>query len=118
LSAHHQPHNLVAAIYAAACKQAAHGVATILTSAKKIASMLTSYFCDASSLHSSINVRETMRWWLAVARKKMWWWFASFGKSYNGDVLQHAKQLISLRLPQTTKYCIMRECENIHSWIS
>ena len=27
-------------------------------------------------------------------------------------------QLFSLRLPQMTKYCIMRECCNIHSWIS
>jgi hypothetical protein len=48
----------------------------------------------------------------------MWLWIASFGESYNGDVLQLAKQLFSLRLPQMTKYCVMRECENIHSWIS
>ena len=48
----------------------------------------------------------------------MWRWIASFGKSYNGDVLQYAKQLFSLRLPQMTKYCVMRECDNIHPWIS
>jgi len=59
-----------------------------------------------------------MWWWLAHARKKMWWWIASFGKSYNGGVLQHAKQLFSLRIPQMTKFCVMRECDNIHSWIS
>jgi hypothetical protein len=59
-----------------------------------------------------------MWWWLALARKKMWWWIASFGESYNGDVLQYAKQLFSFRLLQMTKYCIMRECDNIHSWIS
>ena len=53
-------------------------------------------------------VREKMWWWLALARKKMWRWIASFGKSYNGDVLQYAKQLFSLRLPQMTKYCVMR----------
>jgi len=47
----------------------------------------------------------------------MWLWIASFGKSYHGDVLQYAKHLFSLRLPQMTKYCIMRECENIQSWI-
>jgi hypothetical protein len=35
-------------------------------------------------------VREKMWWWLALARKKMWLWIASFGKSYNGDVLQNA----------------------------
>ena len=45
----------------------------------------------------------------------MWWWIASFGESYNGDVLQYAKQLFSLRLPQMTKYCVMRECDNILS---
>ena len=43
---------------------------------------------------------------------------ASFGESYLLDVLQYPKQLFSLRLPQMTKYCIMRECDNIHSWIS
>jgi len=62
-------------------------------------------------------VREKMWWWLALARKKLCWWLASFGESYNDDVLQYTKQLFSLRLPQMTKYCIMRECENIQSWI-
>jgi hypothetical protein len=38
--------------------------------------------------------------------------------SYQGDVLHFAKQIFSLKLLQVTKYCIMRECENIHSWIS
>ncbi len=56
-----------------------------------------------------------MCWWLALAKKKMWLWIASFGKSYNGDVLQNAKQLFSLRLPQMMKYCVMRECDNILS---
>jgi hypothetical protein len=48
----------------------------------------------------------------------MWLWIVSFGESYNGDVLQLAEQIFSLSLPQMTKYCVMRECENIHSWIS
>jgi hypothetical protein len=56
-----------------------------------------------------------MCWWLALAKKKMWLWIASFGESYNGDVLQYTKQLFSLRLPQMTKYCVMRECDNILS---
>ncbi len=30
-----------------------------------------------------------------------------------GNALQNAKHLFSTRIPQTTKYCIMRECENI-----
>ncbi len=32
--------------------------------------------------------------------------------------LQNGKQLFCNRIPQMTKYCVMRECENIHSWIS
>jgi hypothetical protein len=67
-------------------------------------------------MHSLL--REMMWWWLALARKKMWWWIASFGESYFGDVLKYLKQLFSHRLPQMTKCCIMRECDNIHSWIS
>ncbi len=70
------------------------------------------------SFHVHSLVREKMWWWLALARKKLCWWLASFGESYHGDVLQYAKHLFSLRLPQMTKYCVMRECENIHSWIS
>ncbi len=39
--------------------------------------------------------------------------------SYHGDVLHNAKQLFSSWLSQQmTKCCVMRECENIHSWIS
>ncbi len=90
----------------------------MLTSANEIASMATSYFCTASLLHVSINVRETMWWWLAVARKKMWWCIASFGDSYHDDVLQFAKQLFSVRLPWMFKYCVMREGDNIYSRIS
>jgi hypothetical protein len=64
-------------------------------------------------------MREKMIcWWLALSKKKMWHWIASFGKSYNSDVLQLAEQLFSLSLPQMTKYCVMREFENIHSCIS
>jgi hypothetical protein len=33
--------------------------------------------------------------------------------SYQDDALQHAKQLVSVRIPVMTKYCIMRECDNI-----
>ncbi len=53
--------------------------------------------------------------WFALVKKKMKLWIASFGESYNGDVLQLAKQLFSLRLLQMTKYCVMRECYNILS---
>jgi hypothetical protein len=30
----------------------------------------------------------------------------------------HILQTIFFSLPQMTKYCVMRECKNIHSWIS
>jgi hypothetical protein len=93
-------------------------VATLQSSATEIGDVAFYYFAS-SSLHVCLLVREKMLcWWLALARKKMWWWLASFGKSYNGDVLQLAEQIFSLSLPQMTKYCVMRECENIHSWIS
>jgi len=91
--------------------------AKILTSATEIVDMAFYYFASLL-LHMHSLVREKMWWWLGLTRKKMWWWIASFGESYLGDVLQYPKQLFSLRLPQMTKYCIMRECDNIHSWIS
>ena len=98
---------------------ATDGVASlrISISTSKIVNAATAYYA-VSSLHVCMFVREKMCWWLALAKKKMWLWIASFGKSYNGDVLQFAKQLFSLSLQQMTKYCVMRECENIHSWIS
>ncbi len=63
-------------------------------------------------------VREKKWWWLALVRKKILWWIASFGESYHGDMLQYGKHFFSLRIPQMTKYCVMRECDNIYSWIS
>jgi hypothetical protein len=87
------------------------------TSATKIVDASFYYFAS-SSLHVCLLVREKMCWWLALARKKMWRWITSFGDSYHGDVLQFAKQLFSIRLLLMTNYCIMRECDNIHPWIS
>jgi len=94
---------------------AALGVATLQSSATETAAL--TYYFTALSLHMHSLMREKMWWLLALARKKMWLWIAFFGKSYNGDVLQHAKQPFSLRLLQMTKYCIIRECDNVHSWI-
>jgi hypothetical protein len=71
------------------------------------------YFAALLMLHVCLLVREKMCWWLALARKKMWWWIASFGESYNDDVLQLTKQLFSVRL--LTKFFVMRECDNILS---
>jgi hypothetical protein len=95
---------------------AALGVATLQSSANETAAS-TYYFTILSFQVHSI-MREKTWWWLALAKKKMWLWIGSFGNPYDGDMLQLAKQLFSLRLPQMTKYCVMRECENIHSWIS
>ena len=38
--------------------------------------------------------------------------------SHFGDAMQDAKQLFISRLPQMTEYFVMRECENIPTWIS
>ncbi len=38
--------------------------------------------------------------------------------SYFGDPLQDVKQLFLSRFLQMTKYFVMRECENIPTWIS
>jgi hypothetical protein len=38
--------------------------------------------------------------------------------SYFGDAIQDAKQLFLSRLLQMTKYFVIRECENIPTWIS
>ena len=92
---------------------AALGVATVRLSATKIANVASTYYLIALSFHVHSLVRENMWWWLALARKKLCWWLASFGESYQGDVLQYAKQLFSFRPPQMAKYCVMRECENI-----
>jgi hypothetical protein len=96
---------------------ASHRVAALQISASKIVIAATVFYA-ASSLHVHLCVMEKMCWWLAFAKKKMKLWSASFGDPYNGGVLHFAKQLFSLSLPQMIKYCVMRECENIHSLIS
>ena len=98
---------------------AALGGAMLQSSATEIVDIAFYYFFTASSLHVHLFVREKMMCWcLALARKNMWLWIASFSESYYGDVFQLAEQIFSLSLPKMTKYCVMRECENIHSWIS
>jgi hypothetical protein len=75
----------------------------------------STYYFASSSLHVYSLVRETILWWLALAKKKMWRWIASFGESYHDDVLQFAKQLLSVRRLLMTKLFVMRECDNILS---
>jgi hypothetical protein len=79
-------------------KQAAHGVATV-SSATKITNAAIWYYCTASHLF----VRES---WL-------WHVLCRLDSFFFGDTLQNTKQVFSVRLLQMTKYCIMRECENI-----
>ena len=88
-------------------------------SASDIINATTAYYAT-SLLHVGSFVREKMMcWWLALSKKKMWHWIAYFGESYFSDMLQYAKQLFFLSFPEMTKYCVIviRECENIHSWI-
>jgi hypothetical protein len=64
----------------------------------------------ASTYNVHSLVREKFPGGLLSQGKKEWrLWIA---------MLQYKKQLFSLRFPQMKKYCGMRECDNIHSWIS
>ena len=111
--------SLVAAIIAAAeflvamATQAAaaktHGVAIKLASATKITNAAIWYYCAALlSVLLSLIQRESGLWCV-------WRVFSSLAGLDSAflNALQNAKQLFSLRLPQMTKYCVMRECDNI-----
>jgi hypothetical protein len=86
--------------------QAAHEVATV-SSATKITNVAIWYYCTAS--HSFVRESLLSQHVLLLTGGL---------NSVFGNALQNAKQLIFDRILQMTKYCIMRECENIHSWIS
>jgi hypothetical protein len=112
--------SLVAAIIAAAeflvamATQAAaaktHGVAIKLASTAKITNAAIWYYCAALLLIVllSSNRRESGLWC-------EWRVFSSLAglDSVFENALQNAKQLFHVSLPQTTKYCVIRECENI-----
>jgi hypothetical protein len=105
-------YHLATAILAAAAEkipprhmQAAHGVAT-MSSTTKISNAAIQFYCK---YYAHLFVRES---WLWCVRRV----FSSLAglNSVFGDALQYAKQLLfHISLPQKTKYCIMRECENI-----
>jgi hypothetical protein len=86
-------------------KQAAatHLELGVATSTNKIANALALYFCATSLYYSYWFVRESWLWHVLCRLN-------SFFIRYT---LQNAKQLFSLRLPQLTKYWVVRECENI-----
>jgi hypothetical protein len=76
----------------------------VATSTNKIANALALYFYAASLYYGYWFVREGLMWHVSRLDSII---------SYQGDALQYAKQLFYISLPQMTKYCIMRECENI-----
>ncbi len=101
-------YRLATAILAAAaetippqCMQAAHGVAT-MSSATKISNAAIHFYCK---YYTHLFMRESLLCDVLLRIAGL--------HSVFGDALQNAKQLFSTRLPQMTKYCIMRECENI-----
>jgi hypothetical protein len=111
--------SLVAAIIAAAeflvamATQAAaakiHGIAIKLASTTKITNAAIWYYCAALLLVLlSLIWRESGLWC-------EWGVFSSLAglDSVFENALQNAKQLFHIILPQMTKYCVMRECENI-----
>ncbi len=91
------------------CMQAAHGVAMV-TSATKIINAANWYYCAALLVLLSFVCEGE----LIVTCV----FYHRLDSGFFRDALQNAKQLFSLRFPQMTKYCVMRECENIDSWIS
>jgi hypothetical protein len=95
----------VAAIIAAAAKtipqqrmQAAHRVAAI-SSTTEISSTASHFYC---AYYAHLFVRESWLWHVFLPR---------LNSSFYNDALQNAKK--SIGLPLMTKYCTMRECENI-----
>jgi hypothetical protein len=81
--------------------QAAHGIA-MASSATKITNAAICYYCVAFYWF----VRESWLCYVLLPTGRL-------DSLFFGDALQNTKQLFSTRLTQVTKYCIMRECENI-----
>ncbi len=79
-----------------------HGVAIKSSSATKITNAAIRYYCAAYYW----VVGEGLLW--HVPR-------LDSNPSYHENALQYAKQLFSVRIPVMTKYCIMRECDNIRN---
>jgi hypothetical protein len=75
-----------------------------------------------NSLQFEIEMKQSQH---DLFQRESWLWcvgrvFSSLAglNSVFGNALQNATQLFFVKILQTTKYYIMRECENIHSWIS
>jgi hypothetical protein len=101
-------YRLTTAILAAAAEtippwrmQAAQGVAT-MSSATKISNAATHFYCK---YYAHLFGRESLLFDVLLHIDRL--------DSVFGNALQNATQLFFDRIPQMTKYCIMRECENI-----
>jgi hypothetical protein len=81
--------------------------AAMTSSATKITKAAIWYYCTTSHWF----VRESWLCYVLLPTGRL-------DSSFFRDALQNAKRLFSLRLPQMTKHCVMRECDNIHFWIS
>jgi hypothetical protein len=79
-----------------------------VSSATKITNVAIWYFCATSLHYAHLFVRES------------WFWhvLSVLDSYFFRDALQNGKQLFSTKLLQVTKYCVMRKCDNVHSWIS
>ncbi len=104
------PYCLAAAIAGAA---KTHGVAIKQTSTTKITNAAIWYYCAALLVYFAFVCEGEL-----VVTCAFYHRLDSLFSLFFGDTLQNEKQLHSTRLPQMTKYCVMRKCENIHSWIS
>ncbi len=83
--------------------QAAHGVATMST-ATKISNAAIHFYCKC---YAHLFVRESLLCDVLLHIAGL--------DSVFGDALQNAKQLFSVRIPLVTKYCVLRECDNIRN---
>jgi hypothetical protein len=94
------------AMQAAAAKT--HGVVIKLASATKITNAAIWYYCAALSVLLSLIWRESGLWceWRVFSS------LAGLNSAFENK-LQYAKQLFSVWILVMTKYCIMRECDNI-----
>jgi hypothetical protein len=81
--------------------QAAHGFAT-MSSATKISNAATHFYCKYCA---HLFVRESLLCDVLLHIGRL--------DSVFGNALQNATQIFFDRIPQITKYCVMRECENI-----
>jgi hypothetical protein len=100
------PYRLAAALQATVAKT--HEIAIKLASATKITNAAIWYYCAALLVLLSFICEGE-----SVVTCAFYCRLNSLFSLFFGDALQNAKQLFSTRIPQMTKYCVMRECENI-----